>query len=306
MSAGAAARRLAVLRLLRWPGAATAAANAATGFLLAHGPASPGGPGAAAGVCAGAALVYSGGVVLNDFADAERDGRLHPGRPIPSGAVDPRRAAVFAVALFTAGVALSAVLAGPWAGLATALAAASAIAYDLGPRRFALVGAVLLAFARASNGAAGTLAASGFPAALFAPDPVPGLEHLYPLALFAYTLLLTFTSTLEEERPGAAVAGTLAVSLWIVTALAWPLFARTTWPAAPAFPLALHLGTLVAAARTAREPGGPGIGAVVRCGVFGFLLLDATWILGDGRYDAGAGLVIAWVAVRLALMRARS
>lgn len=294
-----------VLRLVRWPGAVTAAANAGTGFLLAHHPASPGGAGAAFAAVTAGALVYTGGVVLNDVADVERDRTTHPSRPLPRGTVVPSAAARFGIVLLAAGVAVS-LLAGPWVGAASLTAALAALAYDFGPRRIAAVGALCLAAARAANGLAGVVAASGGIDPVLTPGALPSLAVAYPAGLFVLTAVLTVVSTFEDRRPGPWAAGAAALSLWLVTAAAWILFPRTTWPTAPAIPLALHLGTLVAAARAATDPAGPGMGLVVRCGVFGFLLGDAAWLLGQGRYDAGLAAVLVWLALRLALLRARS
>ena len=63
---------------------------------------------------------------------------------------------------------------------------------------------------------------------------------------------------------------------------------------------------LLVAARDAAEPQGPGMGALVRCGVFGFLLADAAWICGVGRYAAGFALLVGWVVLRFVLSRSRS
>jgi hypothetical protein len=40
--------------------------------------------------------------------------------------------------------------------------------------------------------------------------------------------------------------------------------------------------------------------------VFGFLLADAAWLFGIGRYDTGFGLLLGYVALRFILSRARS
>ncbi|MCE9637642.1 MAG: hypothetical protein K8T90_18235 [Planctomycetes bacterium] len=60
------------------------------------------------------------------------------------------------------------------------------------------------------------------------------------------------------------------------------------------------------AARDAVETPGPGIGAIVRAGVFGFLLVDSAWLFGAGRYEAGFWAILMYVGLRVALMRARS
>jgi 4-hydroxybenzoate polyprenyltransferase len=55
--------------------------------------------------------LYCGGMVFNDYFDLEQDRRERPFRPLPSGRVSPREAALFGSALLAAGV-LFAILAG--------------------------------------------------------------------------------------------------------------------------------------------------------------------------------------------------
>ncbi len=297
-----------LLRLLRWPGALTAAANAAAGFLLARGPNAVTGWAEAGAVVAGAALIYSGGVVLNDVADAERDRTLHPDRPIPSGAVERRRAGVFGATLLVLGVLLVLLLGGLHAGLAAVAAAACALIYDVGGKRSRVPGAVLMAGARGFNSLAGMLASAGDWNALQRAAEslaIPTFVIWYPLAVATYTLTLTVASTFEERRLGKAGAGALAVGIAVVAAVPWAFFtARWTW--GPAIPLLILGGSLIVGARDAAKPGGPGVGMLVRQAVFGFLLVDAAWLFGRSWYDYGFGLVLLYVAMRFALARARS
>ncbi len=291
------------LRLLRWPGALTAAANVATGFLLSHEPASPGGFGALTGACLGGTLVYLGGVALNDVADAERDQTLHPERPIPAGLVTRARARRFAVALIAAGVAVAFALAGRDAALLMSLAAAAAVAYDVVLKRWRVPGALAMGLARGANAAAGLVAAElTFGSALAGASAA---TMSYPIGVLGYTVMLTFASTFEERRPTAFMAGTTVVLLLLPAALAWPHF-DVTWKFGPAFALVPLALTLIAGAREALVPDGPGMGAVIRRAVFGFLLVDAAWLLGAGRYDTGVGLLLVYLALRFGLARARS
>lgn len=299
------ARAGALLGLVRWPGAVTAAGNAATCFLLAHRPDSPGGTAAAAGVIAGGALVYSGGVVLNDVADAARDRDIHPGRPIPSGAVTRAAAAWFGAALVVAGVAATAVLAGPGAGALIACAALAAVVYDFVARSWRLAGAAALGVARGANAAAGGAAAIGAAAFLDA-SRYPTLAQLHPFAILAYTVVLTWVSTLEERRATTVTAGVCAVLLTLTAAAGWPVFGPSAWVESPGIPLLLLVAVLIAAASEAAAPEGPGMGAIVRAGVFGFVLVDAAWLMGARRYEAGFYAILVYVALRLSLLRARS
>lgn len=294
---------LSLLRLVRWPGAITAAANAMTGFFVAHPKTTHDEAVAAIAVAAGGAIVYAGGVVLNDVADAERDRTLHPGRPIPSGDVAPGAANTFGLALLVAGSGLSMALGGLTAGAATAAAALFAFAYDFAAKDFRLRGAAMLGLARASNALAGVLAGVAAAGAFeFTRDPLP---LVYVLAVFGYTTLLTLASTREDRTPGRFTAGAYAIALFVCAALPWAVF-PAHWRTAPAMAYVPLVVTLIAAARGAVEPDGPGMGLVVRTGVFGFLLADSAWLFGVGRYDTGFALLLGYVALRFALARARS
>jgi len=56
---------------------------------------------------AAAFLVCAGGMVINDYFDRNVDKRLHPRKPLPSGAIKPKTALLYAIALFIAGNALA-------------------------------------------------------------------------------------------------------------------------------------------------------------------------------------------------------
>lgn len=292
----------ALLRLVRWPGAVTAGVNAMTGFLVAHAHVrSTREEAVAAFAAAGAgAIVYCGGVVLNDVADAARDAEIHPDRPIPSGRVARRDAALFGGALLAIGAGVSLVAAGPFAGAATAAAALFACLYDFAAKRWRVPGALALALARAANALAGALAGAAAFDLLREP-----LVPIYAAAVLAYTAILTLASTHEDRTPSRPTAGAFAIALFVCAALSWSRF-FAAWRMAPALALAPLLGTLLVAARDASEPEGPGMGVLVRAGVFGFLLADSTWLFGIGRYDDGFLLLLGYVALRFVLSRSRS
>ncbi len=292
-----------LLRLCRWPGAVTAAANAATGFLLAHGPTSQGGILAASGAIAGGMIVYLGGVALNDVVDAERDRTLHPHRPIPAGEVAIGDARAFGLALLVVGSLVACLLAGFPAGAATTAAALFAVTYDLGAKKRRVAGSLSLGLARGANGLAGAIAAAGTLPLLTALGPA--LATVYPLALVAYTALVTFASTFEDREVSPLEAGALSLAIFVAAALPWSLF-YATWRGYAAFALVPLAATLVVGARDATVPGGAGMGALVRHAIFGFLLVDSAWLFGVGRYEAGFWMILVYVAVRLLLLRSRS
>jgi 4-hydroxybenzoate polyprenyltransferase len=93
------------LELVRLPAVFTAVADVMMGYLVTRGELRP----AAAFVVLAtiSALLYLAGMVLNDVFDAESDARERPERPIPSGCVSRKRAAVLGWGLLAAGVLLA-------------------------------------------------------------------------------------------------------------------------------------------------------------------------------------------------------
>src|SRR5580704_7689642 len=91
------ARLRAYLQLMRFPAVFTALADILLGFVLTHESFSPAGDLAAlVGASSG---LYLAGMVFNDWFDRDLDARERPGRPIPSGRISPRAAAVLASSL---------------------------------------------------------------------------------------------------------------------------------------------------------------------------------------------------------------
>ena len=94
-------------QLVRLPNLPTALADIglaglATGLLLSRWP-------AFLLLLGASACLYMAGMVFNDYFDIEQDRRERPDRPIPSGAVSARHAALLGAFLLTAGVGLAAV-----------------------------------------------------------------------------------------------------------------------------------------------------------------------------------------------------
>ncbi len=115
---------LAYLQLLRIPTVFTAMADIILGFVLTHrflyGPLNDlqngpleqevgwNDPGQFVGLLAGSCCLYLSGMVFNDVFDRKQDAAERPGRPIPSGRVSLKSAAIFGTILMVAGVTFSA------------------------------------------------------------------------------------------------------------------------------------------------------------------------------------------------------
>src|SRR5919199_644904 len=94
-------RWLPYAQLVRLPNVFTAMADIGMAALVAG--ALPGHAAAVALLVLASSCLYCAGMVWNDYFDLEQDKRERPFRPIPSGRVTPRQAALFGAALLAAG-----------------------------------------------------------------------------------------------------------------------------------------------------------------------------------------------------------
>jgi len=122
----------------------TAVADVAAGLALAQGPVAPG---RALLLLAAAPCLYGGGVVLNDWFDRRLDATERPGRPLPAGEISPTAALAAGLLLLATGVLISRG-AGPIPGTLATCIAITAVAYDAGLKRWAVVGTAAIALCR--------------------------------------------------------------------------------------------------------------------------------------------------------------
>jgi len=198
------------MRLFRPPNLFTVPGDPLAGFLLAGGRLGWGiVPGALA-----ALLLYSAGLLLNDFFDREADARERPERPVPSGAVPAGAVAVVGGLLLVVGALVGWAGADPggrWVPLALA---AAILAYDAALKRLPVVGPVTMGACRGGSVVLGAACAGQWarPAALTA-----------AAILWAYTTAITVLAAgearatrrgVESLAPGAIlIAGCVVLSL---------------------------------------------------------------------------------------------
>lgn len=189
---------LAYARLLRIPNVFTAIADIGLGLFAARGtiPCL-----AAILLIAASSLLYCGGMVWNDVFDVEQDRRERPFRPLPSGAITRRIAAVLGGALLLVGWLLAA-FAGwqtgefsPTPAVIAALLVVMILAYDRWLKRTA-VGPVGMGACRFLNVLLGC--------SLAAPDVVPWGLRLHLAAVVAvYIVGVTLFAQTEARRSDA-------------------------------------------------------------------------------------------------------
>lgn len=95
-------------------------------------------------------FLYAGGVVLNDVFDYELDRKERPERPLPSGLITVRSAALFGVLLLLIGVSLAFLVHANSGFIATALAV-SIVAYDGFSKKYSFLGPLNMGLCRSLN-----------------------------------------------------------------------------------------------------------------------------------------------------------
>ncbi|WP_219812364.1 MULTISPECIES: SCO3242 family prenyltransferase [unclassified Rathayibacter] len=242
------------------------------------------------------ALLYSAGMALNDYADAELDARERPERPIPSGRIRRSAALGTAAALTAAGIAVAAVVDGR-RSLALSLPLAAGIwSYDLLAKPTPL-GPVVMAACRGLD----VLLGAG----------VDGVRAAAPAsaAVAAHTLGVTVLSRGEVHgttpvTAGAVSAGTAAIAL---STAAGALAERR---AAPAAVVAAGLGrwlllVLTAQLQAVRTPTAAAARTATRAGITGMIPLQAA-LAGLKRPELGAALLALDALGSLLLRRPRT
>jgi 4-hydroxybenzoate polyprenyltransferase len=118
------------LQLVRLPNVFTAAADSLAGWLLVHGNLAE--PARWLPLVLASMAIYAAGIALNDWFDYAIDLQERPGRPLPSGQVSRRFAAVLGAALLVAGPGLTVLGRSPRSVAVATLLSACVLAYDAG------------------------------------------------------------------------------------------------------------------------------------------------------------------------------
>ena len=227
-------RMRAWLELVRLPNLPTVLGDPLSGYALALASTGGGmtvGPGRAIGA---ALLFYTAGLVWNDVADRTADARERPERPLPSGRVSHRTAAVVGSVWALTGLVL-AWWAGPACGLTALCLLGLVLVYDFVLRRGSRLGCLNMGLCRGASLLLGAACVGGgawrAPAVLFAAaavtayvtvvtalaaretgnGPVGRLSRLPSVA--AAVGLLLFSLSGIRLVPAAVLAGVAAV-LW--------------------------------------------------------------------------------------------
>ena len=237
------------LRLVRAPAVFSAPGDPIAGLLLDDGDFSSE---QASRLSAASAMLYLAGMALNDLADREEDARDRPERPIPSGAVSARAAALIGGSLLLGGVLAARRGGARWTGPALA---AMIVAYDFQLKRSAMLGPVAMGACRALSLLMGVEASHGVVTRR-------GTEGA--LQLGAYVAGLTMIARGEtgaaRTRELRAGAGLVAGALLATAVRGGP--ASLAWSAATAALAGPSVRRAIV--QPSPRPVGPAVGALIR------------------------------------------
>lgn len=241
------------------------------------------------GLLLAGSLLYTGGMILNDAADAKFDREHRKERPIPSGQVNLRAAWSVSVVMLLGGATLAALL-GSSPGL-TAFLVAAIVFYDLYHKEWSgsvlIMGAcrTLLYLVAASAVEADQYVGSGLTL------PLPGGQRTldlgvwsagvfnaapYAFGLGAYVVGITLAARLEHRKGKLPLLMTaLSMGLLYVPALLCLKRFTTAYPDPWQLVILAAFAILVAYATQTLRKGGPAIGSAVGMLLAGISIVDA-------------------------------
>lgn len=221
--------------------------------------------------------LYGGGVVLNDVFDANLDKIERPERPIPSGLISKKSAAIFGLLLLLTGIIAAAFVNAPFfISYSTVLAVAialAAVAYDKWLKHHAFFGPLAMGFCRACNLLLG-MSILNF-----------SLQHFWYVALVPLIYIAAITMVSRGEVHGGR-RGTLyfAMLLYVITIIAVVVvsYGRSTLNLSLPFLLILAIMILLPLQAAIAKPEGRLIGKAVKGGVLGLIALNGAWAAAFG------------------------
>ena len=286
------------LQLVRLPAVFTAVADIALGFLISHGAPEPALNFAL--LIAASSCLYLAGMAFNDIFDRQIDARERPGRPIPSGRVSLRAAAIFGAVLSVVGL-LTAALVGLQSLIVAGLLTACIFAYDAALKGTVL-GPLAMGTCRFLNVMLGASAAESA-AAVWAP---PQLVVAGALGVYIVGVTLFARQEAVESRRGSLIAAAVVVNLGLAGLLAWILFNSIGSPAGFQATVMLAVILVIINRRMRRAISTPSpqpVQAAVKTMLLTLIVLDATLIYFHTAHPAYAIATLVLLIPAVALGR---
>jgi 4-hydroxybenzoate polyprenyltransferase len=211
--------------------------------------------------------LYGGGVVMNDFFDAELDAVERPERPIPRGQISKGEAATLGLVLLTAGVVVAFFVSVTSAVLALSIAVC-ALTYDKWSKHHPLLGPLNMGICRGLN-------------LLLGLSIIPAqVEAYWFLAIIPIVYIAAITMISQGEVHGGKTSTLLGAGILYILAMAGILYVAASQDqqiTTLIFILLWALMVFLPLRNAIRKPEGRMIGRAVKAGVLALILMNAAW-----------------------------
>lgn len=238
--------------------------------------------------------LYGGGVVFNDVFDAELDKVERPERPIPSGLIQKKNAAILGTALLVGGIVASYFVHDGFmpSGFIALVIALAALCYDIWGKHHSFLGPLNMGACRGFNLLLGM---SVLPPAIVQYWYISFIPILYIAAI-------TMISRGEVHGGNKNVLYTAAFFYAVVIAsILIVSFRNDTLLYAFSFLALFAVMIYLPLQKALRNPAGPQIGKAVKAGVLALILMNAAWAAAFGiPYLAVAMLLLLPLSIWLA------
>lgn len=223
--------------------------------------------------CLVSILLYSGGVVLNDVFDARLDAVERPERPIPSGLVSRKSAAVFGAFLLFLGILIAFTISNQTGFIALGLGVGILI-YNSLAKQSKYWGPLAMGVIRSLNLWLGFSVISEW-----IPIYYLGFPLLYIIAITAVSREEVYGAT---ARPGILAGALYAIVILGIGWLSYWETGRIAWPGLFLLSLAVLIYRPLVVMMKERSP--LSVRNAVKAGVIGVIIMDAAWAAGYGPW----------------------
>lgn len=212
--------------------------------------------------------LYGGGVVFNDFFDAALDRVERPERPIPSGLIAEKEAALLGTFLLIMGIVAAAAVAVYPSGIIAVAIAVAALVYDRWSKHHRVAGPLNMGLCRGLN-------------LLLGMSLVPmAVEEYRALAIVPVLYIAAITLISQGEVHGGKSRTILIAAFLYLVVIGLILYSSVLLGSiayALGFLLILALLIFPPLLKAFREPVGKNIGKAVKAGVIALIVMNAAW-----------------------------
>lgn len=227
--------------------------------------------------------LYGGGVVFNDFFDAALDRVERPERPIPSGLVTEKEAALLGAFLLIVGIMAAAAVAVYPSGIIALAIAIAALVYDKWSKHHRVAGPLNMGLCRGLN-------------LLLGMSVVPfALEEYRALAVVPVLYIAAITLISQGEVHGGKSKTMLIAAFLYLVVIASILYSSVMLGNVfytLGFLLILVLLIFPPLLKAFREPIGKNIGKAVKAGVIALIVMNAAWAATFGAFYLALVIVV--------------